>query len=278
MADESVARILMQLQSKDSHAAWSDFLREYSQTVLQVIRRLERDPDCVSDCFLFVCEQLAHQRFRRLKRFRVRGPASFSTWLQVVVRHLCLDWRRKEFGRWRVFQSVARLSPLDQEVFRCLYDQGASVDESVLLLAPQFPAISHRKVLESVKRLENALSPRQRWLLAARQAEASDPPAVAGEDESPVETVPDLGPSPESAAILEEQQAHLQRALDGLAPRERLVLQLRFEEELTLEQIARLMALGDAQRVDRFLRQILARLRKALGGAASRAEKSPARP
>lgn len=38
-------------------------------------------------------------------------------------------------------------------------------------------------------------------------------------------------------------------------------MRLRFEEELTLEQIAKLLDLGNAQRADRQIKEVLARLR-----------------
>jgi RNA polymerase sigma factor (sigma-70 family) len=262
--EEPIARILQELGSGESHQAWPDFLRDFSAPILQIIRQVEREPDHVSDCFLFVCEQLSRKRFQRLRRFRVDGPASFATWLQVVVRNLCLDWHRKEFGRHRVFQSVARLSPLDQAVFHCLYEFGATVDEAVLLLAPRFPAVSRQAVSECVERLENSLSPRQRWLLAARRGEASaQQPGFGLEADGPRETA-DPQPNPESAAELAEQRGRLARALESLAPRERLLLQFRFEEELTLDRIAKLMGLSDAQSADRQIQSLLRKLREVL--------------
>lgn len=262
MPDDRIARILKQLRSSDSHEAWSEFLREYSPAILQVVRHMERDPDHASDCFLFVCEQLSRDRFQRLTRFQVDGPASFTTWLHVVVRNLCLDWHRKEFGRHRVFQSVARLSPLDQEVFHSLYEFGATAEEAVLLLAPRFPGISMQAISESLERLKKALSSRQQWLLAARRM--SSVRLTDEADEAAPEEIPDRQPNPESAAELAEQQGRLGRALAGLAPRERLLLQFRFEEDLTLGEIARLMGLGDPQRADRQIRELLKRLREEL--------------
>src|SRR5205085_1351816 len=136
----------------------------------QTVRRLEPDGDRASDCFQFVCEQLVKDKFRRLHAYDPTGPASFSTWLRAVVRNLCLDLRRKEFGRLRDFRSISRLTPVDKEV--------------------------------------------------------------------------------------------LGRALSRLTKPERLLVKLRFEDELTLEQIAGLLGLGNAQRADRQIKEVLARLRQ----------------
>ena len=53
-------------------------------------------------------------------------------------------------------------------------------------------------------------------------------------------------------------------ALAAIGVPERLLIRLRYEEELTLEQIARLSGLPDAQTVDRRIKQVLAALRKTL--------------
>ena len=111
MDDSQVGQILDGLSSKLPEHAWSEFLQVYAPLILQVIRSFERDIDHSSGCFLFVCEGLSRSRFHRLRRFRLGGSARFSTWLRVVVRNLCLDWHRKEFGRQRIFESMSHLWP-----------------------------------------------------------------------------------------------------------------------------------------------------------------------
>ena len=84
--------LLKQLDSSDAQMAWQAFLEAYADTIFQIVSVLERDPDHRGDSFLYVCEHLSRNRFRRLRRFRSDGPASFSTWLRAVVRNLYLDW------------------------------------------------------------------------------------------------------------------------------------------------------------------------------------------
>ena len=76
--------------------------------------------------------------------------------------------------------------------------------------------------------------------------------------------IPDPRPDPEARAVIEERQRSLGRALARLPKRESLLVRLRFEQELTLEQIAKLLDLGNAQRADRQIKDVLARLREAL--------------
>ena len=135
---------------REPEEAWAEFLQEYSTLIFSIAQHLERDIDRASDCFQFVCERLSADGFRRLRRFKPQGPASFPTWLRAVVRNLCLDWRRKEFGRRRVFRSIARLSSFDQEVFRYVYERGDSIDDTFVLLQSRFSDVTPERLAESL--------------------------------------------------------------------------------------------------------------------------------
>ncbi len=251
------------LRSRRPQEAWDQFLQEYSGLILQVIHFQERDPDHVSDCFVFVCEQLTRNRFRRLCQFRTDGLATFSTWLRAVVRRLCIDWRRSEFGRYRIFRSVAKLSGFDQAVFRLFYEHGASPEESLMYLAPLFPGATKERLVQSVERIHQTLTPRQHWLLSVRSVNRSAVRAGQAEEEvSLAEQVSDLLPDPEVSAARQEERNALSRALSCLNERDRLVIRLRFEQDLTLEQVARVMKLGDPQTADRYVRHVLEQLRQ----------------
>jgi RNA polymerase sigma factor (sigma-70 family) len=238
-------------------------LERYSPLILQIVRLFERDPDDVSDCFLFVCEQLSQRGFRRLRRFRPKGEARFPTWLRAVVRNLCLDWHRKEFGRERIFQSVARLAVLDQEVFRCLFLQGLSLEETVLCLQPRFPSLTVGRVAESEDRLRKVLSCRQLWLLEVRRPKPVQLLDAEADSNGPApRQIAAPGPDPEALAVLSQQHAALQRALARLPKADYLLLRLRFDRGLTLKQVSDLARVGSAQKADRRIREILERLKR----------------
>jgi RNA polymerase sigma-B factor len=69
-------------------------------------------------------------------------------------------------------------------------------------------------------------------------------------------------PDPESWAGLQEARTALARGLARLSPRERLLIRLRFEQDLTLEEIARLLGLDNAQGADRRIREAVDKLRR----------------
>jgi RNA polymerase sigma factor (sigma-70 family) len=265
MNDPRVGGILRQLRSRDPRAAWAGFLDAYSPLLLDVVRFFERDEDAAGDCYLFICEQLCRDRFRRLRRFRTDGPASFTTWLRAVARNLCLDWHRQEFGRHRVFESIARLPALDQEIFKRVFVDGLPADVTQLILEPRFSGLTIGEVRRSIGRIDQSLTPRQRWLLSVRRARGGRSAATVAEDgEEVLERIPGEGPDPESLAVLREERMALHGALASLSSRHRLLIRMRFEQELTLEAIARLLNLDNAQTADRRVRDALGELRKAM--------------
>jgi RNA polymerase sigma factor (sigma-70 family) len=264
MPQRSIADLLESMGSKDREEAWAEFLNDYSSLIYQVVRHFETDVDNASDCFQFVCERLLEGRSKKLRQFKTDGSARFTTWLRAVVRNLCIDWHRMTFGRQRRFDSIARLTAFDQEVFRLVYERGISTEESLMMLGGSFPAVTPAQLEKSRERIETGLTNNQRWLLSShvnqqRQSSASldDPDRLAAE-------IPDPRPDPEMQAVNNERQQKLQRALKTLSAQERMLIRLRFEQGLTLEQTAKLLGLGNAQRTDRQIKEILTRLRKKL--------------
>lgn len=267
MSDPQVARLLGRLGSHEAQAAWTEFLDDYSPLILQVVQRFEREPDHAGDCFLFVCEQLNQNQFRRLRRFKPDGPARFTTWLRLVVRNLCLDWRRKEFGRHRVFDVVARLTAFDRDVYTKVFEQGLSSEEAWFSLAPRYPGLAQESVDQSVESIRRTLTPRQLWLLSTRRVKVESLEGESADTQENLERqVPDPRPDPEALSVTHQQQAALELGLERLSKPERLLIKLRFEQDLTLREVAELLDLPDAQTADRRIREVLEKLRQGLSG------------
>ena len=263
MDDAPASGILRALRSRDPREAWTSFLEIYSPVILQVVRLFERDEDAVGSCFLFACEHLRENRFRRLLRFRADGPASFTTWLRAVVRNLCLDWHRQEFGRHRVFESVARLPALDQEIFKALFVDCLPPEEAFLKLQPRIPGLTADQLSDGIRRVQHVLTPRQRWLLSVRRARAArDLSGAARLDDEALQEIPSGALNPESWTALQEKRATLVRGMARLSARERLLIRLRFERDLTLEEIANLLELDNPQSADRRIREAIEKLRR----------------
>lgn len=275
MDDLKLTRTLDLLARGEVEEAWSAFLRGYSSLVLQVVELFARDEDSVSDCFLFVCSQLSRRRCRRLRRFDPAGAATFSTWLHAVVYNLCRDWRRKQHPRRRVFRSISRLPAFDQEVFHLHFERQMTEAETLEELRPGFPGVSEARLAESIEGLRARLSSRQLWLLQTRRPKLVSLTAPAPEGREMADRqISDPGSDPEAAASRRQQANLLDRAMESLPPADVLCLRLRFEQDLSLAEIARLTGLKNAQAADRRLRKILLSLRQQMDPPSRRAENS----
>ena len=254
------------LPAREVEEAWDQFLAEYAAVILQVVHLFERDQDRVDDCFLFVCEQLKKDRLRRLSRFKADGAASFPTWLRAVVRNLCLDWRRKRFGRPRIFRSIASLPEVDQEVFRCIYFRRLSENETLHTVKALHPTLSREDLADSLTRIRESLSPRQSWLLVSRNPylESLSGEGGPGDGANRGRELTDPHEDPESEAARREFLDALHEAMAELSAGERLLLRLRFEQDLSLEEISNLMQLGTPLRAQRSIQKALSKIRQDL--------------
>jgi RNA polymerase sigma factor (sigma-70 family) len=240
---------------------------------MYVIRRYDTGEDDVSECFIHVCGALSDHRFRRLQSFRCEGPARFKTWLMAVVANLCIDWRRKQHGRVRPLQCISRLPELDREVYRCIYLRGMSRAQCVDTLATRFPELTASTVSRINARLFAVLTPQQRWQLSIR-APATDGVGGGGpDDDEPAWQIATPGPGPEDQIAEAEEQQQLREALAQLPAAQRLLLRLRYEEGLTLVEVARLTGQPDPFTANRRVQAALDALAELLGGRQLRRER-----
>src|SRR6266404_463498 len=227
MAKEDIPPLLDALVGAGGDLAWADFLQEYSGILQQVIEQSCLSGDDRGDCFIFICEQLVAERFRRLRRFKANGTASFPTWLRAVSRNLCIDWRRKQHGRPQPLELTKRLSSEDQHIYLEFFTRGFSVEETLQVLQPAFPALSLAAVEEAVQRLAATLSPRQRWLLSLRYITAE--PLERNDCEGRLDAVSriaDPSPDPESVAISRESERLLEQAMQRLTIEEQILVRM----------------------------------------------------
>ena len=262
--DTAVTTLLGELRSQDPRRSWEHFLQDYSSLLYEVARFCCQHEDDAADCFLHICEKLASNQFRKLLKFNPDGLASFPTWLRVVARNLCVDWQRKEFGRSRPFRSIQRLTPLAGEVYRCRFERGLSPDETFGFLQPEFPGLTREQVADAENHIHESLSSRQFWLLSTQKTNLtrhSQESRVSVAEFSENEPA-DPRPNQEVALSGRQEEDRLRRGMRKLPKSERLLIRMRFEQDLSLKEIATLTGLGDAQRVHRRIASILEKLRE----------------
>lgn len=271
MSDEAVTELLERLSSARGDAAWNEFLAGYSSVVLHVIRRCGVSSDRADECFLDICEALGDGGFRRLRSFRADGPASFKTWLMAVVANLCIDWKRRDQGRVRSFRSVSRLPELERQVYRCIFERRMTRTQCLHALLPRFPGLTQGRVAEINAQLFQLLTPQQRWQLTVRTPSLTPVTfPVSPADDEPAWQMALPGPGPDELAEEEQEQRRLHRALAALPAEYRLLVRLRYEQNLSLVEIARLTGQPDPFRVNRRIHAALDALADVMGGQRAR--------
>ena len=257
MKQALIENILLYLNSGQLDAGWEAFLETYSTVLHSIARQFEVDNSTSDDCFEFVCAKLSDNNFRRLKAFNPEGPARFRTWLTAVTANLCRDWRRSVYGRKRLPESVRQLPEFEQLVFECLYRQGMTHHECLHILKSRFTKLTLERISAANARLHSVLSSKQRWQLSITR----------GESQSIVDTEPTIDTNddgPEFHVQSDEDRLRVQKAMACLEPRQRLLLQLRYQQDLTLREVAQLTGLADPFIARRQIDAALAALSKAM--------------
>ena len=237
--------LIAALDSADRESAWQRFLDRYAGHIWHVIRQSTDDPEQCNDCFLHVCENLCAHRYRRLRRYRPEGSASFRSWLGVVVANLCIDWQRSRLGRPRAYSSILRLDPLAQRVFHFRFLKGLDTGSCLAALQGEFPGLDEPRLANAVSRVNTELTPRQHWQLSVMRGRSLPDEADA------LSGLPAPGPDPEGQASRNEEHARINAALAQLPARQRQLLVMRYQQELSFREIARLARLGDPFRARR---------------------------
>jgi RNA polymerase sigma factor (sigma-70 family) len=241
--EHNISDLLHRLNSADAGSAWAEFIDRYAQLIMNTATQIEFEQDRVNDCFLYVCEKLNDEGFRRLLKFNTRGAAKFSTWLGSVVFNLCVDWHRREYGRVRLLPAIAALPAFDQCVYHHVIGQGMNKEGCFQKLRLDYPDLERESIANALNRIYMLLTPRQCWQIGVRNRGRK--PVGENWAKDQVERLPDPGAGPEIQVQRQQELELLQNALSHLPASQRLLLQLRFQEGLSLKKIAKLQQLGD---------------------------------
>jgi RNA polymerase sigma factor (sigma-70 family) len=261
-ANLEIAKILNQFAGNDAERGWREFLSVYSDNIYSAVRLIARDSDDASDCYLYACEKLADNDFRRLRAFHPEGRATFNTWLRAVIRNLALDWYRSKYGRKRLFACIAKASVIDQQIYRAIFERKLSLTDAWQEIWNAGAALTFAQFEDRAEGIRQMLSSRQLWLLSTSSASIE---SISMDPDSTATEIADSAPDPETVSAMKEIQHKVRSALRNLENADRLLLRLRFDEELGLREIAAIVGLKDAQTTDRRIREALARLRENLG-------------
>lgn len=189
---------------------------------------------------------------------KFRGLSSFKTFLVTVLQRLFLDWRIKEWGKWRPTADARRLGPVAIELERLVLRDHIEFDQAAETLISKGIATSRdecdRAWAELPRRPARQRTGEQALHTVASSAMSRDPILVD-----------------EQLASAGRARVALADAIPGLSPQEQLIIRLRFQDGVTVARIARLI--GEEQKpLYRRIEQILGRLRTTLTAAGVTAE------
>jgi RNA polymerase sigma factor for flagellar operon FliA len=185
-----------------------------------------------------------------LRKFQ--GLSSIKTFVVTVIQRLFLDWRIKEWGKWRPTTDARRLGPVAIELERLVLRDGIDFEQAAETLVSKGTAVSR----EECDRIWSEL-PRRPGRQRASEQSLDIVPAPPRHDPIEVEA---------QVISAARARAALAGAIPTLAPQEQLIIRLRFQDGFTVARIAQLI--GEEQKpLYRRIEQILGRLRARLTAA-----------
>lgn len=177
--------------------------------------------------------RLIENDYAVLQKFE--GRSAFGTFITTVVSRLLKDYRDHEWGKWRNSAEAKRLGALAMELERMLLRDQRTLHEAFIELAPNYPGITR----SSLEQLAERFPKRHRRRLVS----LDERPDVVADPDGEIETA-------QTAALI---SSIVRPFIARLPEQDQLLLQLRFEGDLPVPQIARSLHL-DMQLVYRKLR------------------------
>ncbi|OFW40595.1 MAG: hypothetical protein A3J29_05950 [Acidobacteria bacterium RIFCSPLOWO2_12_FULL_67_14b] len=229
-----------------------DHLQLVDQIVRTTGRRRHLAPSELDDFASFVRLHLIEQDYAILRKFQQRS--SLWTYLAAVIERLSLDYCAEKWGRWRPSAAAERQGVPGVLLERMVARDGHTLEEAIGIIATNHTlGVSRADLLKIWEQLPARV----------RMAEVGEEAAAAM-------------PSPETSeqniedAELRENIGRLERALQAAlaqcSAQERVLLALRFDQELSMVQIAKLTG-ASVPTLHRRLDKAVQQLRLSLAGS-----------
>jgi RNA polymerase sigma factor for flagellar operon FliA len=218
------------------------------RVVAFVCRRHLFDDDDAEEFASIVNLKLMEDDFAVLRTYEQRSR--FSTWINVVVQRMALDFRIAAWGKWHASAEAKRLGPAAVELEQLVHRDGRTPEAAFAVVM-----WNHRITREELQKIADRLPPREP---RPRQVDVDEARLVA----KPV-AVDEALMERDRQRVAQQLSTLLSKEMRKLPDEDRLVLQLRFEGRMTVAQIARSLQV-DQKRLYRQLEQHLAAMKKGL--------------
>jgi RNA polymerase sigma factor for flagellar operon FliA len=238
------------VQPADTAAFLESNLPLVNAVVGEVARRHRVRGDALDEFRSLAFLKLVEHDYAVLRRFE--GASSLRTYLTVVLQRVLLDYRNREWGRWRPSAAATRIGPVAVRLECLVTRDGLTAAEAMAMVGASADVGGCGDFVSTLSRRG-----------AVRGARAT-----LGED-----AIPEcVDPAPGADARLERHEQGVQvdavrravrDALRSLPSRDHLLITLRFRDGLSVAEAARVLEV-DAKPLYRRLEQILASLQAEL--------------
>jgi RNA polymerase sigma factor (sigma-70 family) len=193
--------------------------------IKSVARSSGLPPEEADDFSQHVHLRLLERNYAPLAMFA--GQSSLRTYLTVVVKRMLLDWRNREYGKWRPSACARRLGDAAINLERLMSRDGLGVEDAIALMhgLPAFPQ-------EAALREIAAQIPRRCRLRAVVPDDLDELSGAAFDD--PIE-------AEQAATTHRLRLRRLRHACRQLPAADRRLLYLRFERNLSVSAIGELL-------------------------------------
>lgn len=212
-------------------------------------RRYRFDPDDAEDFASIVNVKLVENEYRILRSYE--GRSALATFLSIVIQRWALDYRIHEWGKWHPSAEAKRMGAVAVDLEQLLHRDGRSIEEALPFLAAKHAGIT----LESLQKIAAALP--------QRAPKRHDVPVEEADPVSAPVDIEDQARGDDRRRTADRLAALMRDAIANRSGDDRLILQLRFEQGMTVAQIARALQRDQKllyRRIERCLGEIRAEI------------------
>jgi RNA polymerase sigma factor (sigma-70 family) len=229
-----------------------DHLDLINQIVRTVGRRRHLSATEREDFASFVHLRMVDDDYAILRKFQNRS--TLWTYLAAVIERMSLDFCAEKWGRWRPSAMAARLGPVAVVLERLVNRDSHSVDEALEVLKTNHDiALSDADLRKIWEQLPLRVRTTEVGEEAAQELSSDDSSEAAIDDADRRESINRL-------------QDALQHAFAQIAAQDRVLIALRFDQDLSIMEIAKLTG-SSVPTLHRRLDKSMKQLRSALSHA-----------
>ena len=243
---------------EQAEQAFLEHLTMIQRLIAAVARQHRLSPDDGREFSSSVLLRLISDDYAVLRKYR--GRCLLRTFLTVVVQRLCLDFRAAQWGKWRPAMDTRRAGDVAILLERLTMRDGLTFDEAVRTLQ-----INHRVTLDgdTLLRIYGGFRRRARPRRVSEEEISELPTWQHSPDSNLVSALHDR--------VMTSASEALGRALADIDPTDRLILQLRFANQMVVADIGRMLSL-DYKWIFRRINRLMGILRQRLEAEGLRAD------